>query len=153
MYGNNELKNYWEDNKKVLKAESEALEELKKNNKKDTSNNHNEKSSNQINLNFSNTENTTIKQNSINKSKKNNDLDYTYIKFEVAIHIAFIISLFFEYLWIIGIVVLSVNFVFLWVSGIFKVFLNDDKENKIFWLLGFVFFSYIAALVYPAKKR
>lgn len=30
MYGNNELKNYWEDNKKVLKAESEALEDKKR---------------------------------------------------------------------------------------------------------------------------
>lgn len=59
MYGNNELKNYWNDDKKVLKAESEALEDKKKNstnNKTYYTNDNNIKSTNQINLNLSNTE-------------------------------------------------------------------------------------------------
>lgn len=63
MKSDNELKNYWNDKEKVLKAENEALEELQKsniNNKKNTFSDDNIKSSNQVNLNISNKEKNNV---------------------------------------------------------------------------------------------
>ncbi len=143
------LKNYWNDDKRVLKAENEALKDeitYKTIKSKNNTNINNQK----IDSLNSKTSQKVININSNNN--KENEIDYLFLNIQIFLHIFGIFSILInETLSIIMGLFIILNFCILWIYGIYKIFTNT--KDKTFWLLCFIFIPFIAVYVYPLKNR
>jgi Flp pilus assembly protein TadB len=137
---NNELKDFWKDEKKVKRVEESILKEEK------------EKIQNKV---FKVNKETEVKLKFKEYTKvENEEYKPTYLIIQIILNaILFSLSVYFDTFGFI--VIMLINFCLIWIYSLMSVLKNDFKKenNKTIWLIALIFLPFITPYIYHDFKE